>query len=48
MFENASSYVDKNEIVRFLKVSKNQELFKKWEKIGSIEFLNQMMAIDYL
>ena len=47
MFENASSYVDKNEIARFLKVSKNQELFKKWEKIRSIEFLNQMMAIDY-
>jgi len=47
MFENASSYVDKNEIARFLKVSKNKELFKKWEKIGSIEFLNQMMAVDY-
>ena len=47
MFENASSYVDKNEIVKFLKVSKKQEVFKKWEKIGSIEFLNQMMAIDY-
>lgn len=47
MFQNASSYVDKNEIARFLKVSKNKELFKKWEKIGSIEFLNQMMAVDY-
>lgn len=47
MFQNASSYVDKNEIARFLKVIKNKELFKKWEKIGSIEFLNQMMAIDY-
>lgn len=47
MFQNASSYVDKNEIARFLKVSKNKELFKKWEKIGNIEFLNQMMAIDY-
>ncbi|MDN5053001.1 asparagine synthase (glutamine-hydrolyzing) [Aliarcobacter butzleri] len=47
MFENASSYVDKNEIARFLKVNQNQELFKKWEKIGSIEFLNQMMAVDY-
>lgn len=47
MFENASSYVDKNEIARFLKVSKNKELFKKWEKIGSLEFLNQMMAVDY-
>lgn len=47
MFENASSYVDKYEIFKFVKVSKNQELFKKWEKIGSVEFLNQMMAIDY-
>lgn len=47
MFENASSYVDKNEIAKFLKVSKNQKLFKKWQKIGSIEFLNQMMACDY-
>jgi asparagine synthase (glutamine-hydrolysing) len=47
MFENSSSYVDKNEITRFLKVCKNQELFKKWEKIGSMAFLNQMMTIDY-
>ncbi len=47
MFQNASSYVDKNEIARLLKVSKNKELFKKWEKIGNIEFLNQMMAVDY-
>jgi len=47
MFENASSYVDKNEIIKFLKVSKNQELFKKWKKIDSIKFLDQMMAIDY-
>ncbi|MCB5250071.1 MAG: asparagine synthase (glutamine-hydrolyzing) [Sulfurimonadaceae bacterium] len=47
MFESASSYVDKNEIIKFLKVSKKQEVFKKWENIGSIEFLNQMMACDY-
>jgi len=47
MFENASSYVDKNEITRFLKIKRDRELFKKWNKIGSIEFLNQMMAIDY-
>jgi len=47
MFENASSYVDKNEIARFLKVSKNQSLFKKWEKIEDVDFLDQMMAIDY-
>ncbi|MGA1941026.1 asparagine synthase (glutamine-hydrolyzing) [Arcobacter sp. YIC-310] len=47
MFESASSYVDKNEIIRFLKVEKNQDLFKKWGKVGNIEFLNQMMAVDY-
>jgi asparagine synthase (glutamine-hydrolysing) len=47
MFENASSYVDKNEIVKFLKIKNNQNLFKKWEKIDNIEFLNEMMAIDY-
>jgi len=47
MFENASSYVDKNEVARFLKVKKNQKLFKKWQKIESLEFLEQMMAIDY-
>ncbi|UCN01137.1 asparagine synthase (glutamine-hydrolyzing) [Sulfurimonas sp. SWIR-19] len=47
MFENASSYVDKNEIVKFLKIQKNKALFKKWNKVDNIEFLNQMMAIDY-
>lgn len=47
MFENASSYIDKNEIIKFLKIEKNRELFKKWDKIENIEFLNQMMAIDY-
>ncbi|MDY0364513.1 MAG: asparagine synthase (glutamine-hydrolyzing) [Arcobacteraceae bacterium] len=47
MFENASSYVDKKEVEKFLKVNKNNKLFKKWEKIENIEFLNQMMAIDY-
>ncbi|RXJ84877.1 asparagine synthase (glutamine-hydrolyzing) [Arcobacter sp. CECT 8985] len=47
MFENASSYVDKKEIKKFLSISKNEKLFKKWQNIGNIEFLNQMMAIDY-
>jgi len=46
MFENASSYIYKKEM-KFLKIEKNQNLFKKWQKIGSIKFLNQMMAIDY-
>jgi len=47
MFENASSYVDKNEIAEFLKVQRSKKVFKKWGKIGDIEFLDQMMAIDY-
>lgn len=47
MFQNASSYVDKKEVAKFLKVGKNEDLFKKWNKIENIEFLDQMMAIDY-
>ncbi|WP_419678391.1 asparagine synthase (glutamine-hydrolyzing) [Aliarcobacter lanthieri] len=47
MFQNASSYVDKKEIAKFLKIGKNEDLFKKWNKIENIEFLDQMMAIDY-
>ena len=47
MFQNGSSYVDKKEIAKFLKINKNEDLFKKWNKIGNIESLDQMMAIDY-
>ncbi|MDN5104875.1 asparagine synthase (glutamine-hydrolyzing) [Aliarcobacter butzleri] len=47
MFQNASSYVDKKEIAKFLKINKNENLFKKWSKIENIEFLDQMMTIDY-
>ncbi|MDD3506173.1 MAG: asparagine synthase C-terminal domain-containing protein [Sulfurimonas sp.] len=47
MFENASSYVDKKDIPKFLKVVKSEELFKKWNKIENVDFLDQMMAIDY-
>jgi asparagine synthase (glutamine-hydrolysing) len=47
MFENASSYVDKHLIQKFLKIQKKSLFFEKWGKIGKIDFLNQMMAIDY-
>jgi asparagine synthase (glutamine-hydrolysing) len=47
MFENASSYVDKQLIQKFLKIQKKSLFFEKWGKIGNIDFLNQMMAIDY-
>ncbi len=47
MFENASSYEDKTKIKDFLKVNKNSDVFKKWKKIDNLDFLEQMMAIDY-
>ena len=47
MFENASSYTDKNEVAKFLKVQREEKIFSKWDKIENVEFLNQMMAIDY-
>ncbi|WP_375724533.1 asparagine synthase (glutamine-hydrolyzing) [Arcobacter sp. KX21116] len=47
MFENASSYVDKDEIVRFLKIKRDNELFIKWNKVDNTKFLDQMMAVDY-
>jgi len=47
MFENASSYTDKNEVEKFLKVQREENFFSKWDKIENVEFLNQMMAIDY-
>ncbi|RXK07214.1 asparagine synthase (glutamine-hydrolyzing) [Halarcobacter bivalviorum] len=47
MFENASSYVDKNEVSKFLKIKRDSRFFFKWNKIDNIDFLDQMMAIDY-
>jgi asparagine synthase (glutamine-hydrolysing) len=47
MFENASSYVDKNEIDKFLKIKRNIKLFGKWNKVKDMNFLDYMMAVDY-
>lgn len=47
MFENASSYVNKNDIEKFLKVQRNHLLYKHWKNIGSIDYINHMMACDY-
>ena len=47
MFENASSYVDKKEIDKFLKIKREKKVFEKWNKIEQVDFTNQMMAIDY-
>ena len=47
MFENASSYVDKKEIDKFLKIKREKKVFEKWNKLEKVDFINQMMAIDY-
>jgi asparagine synthase (glutamine-hydrolysing) len=47
MFENASSYLNKNDISLFLSTKRSKDLFNKWQKIENLEYLNQMMAIDY-
>lgn len=47
MFENASSYIDKNDVKNFLQVPYSSSVFNKWSKIDNLEFMNQMMAIDY-
>jgi asparagine synthase (glutamine-hydrolysing) len=47
MFLNASSYVDSKDIDKFLKVQRDMGLFSRFGEIEGVEFLNQMMAIDY-
>lgn len=47
IFLNASSYVDSKNIKSFLKVDRTSELFNKFNPIDDLEFLNQMMAVDY-
>lgn len=47
MFEKASSHLDKDEIVKFLKVKLDKGLNKKWKMVENIGTLKQMMAIDY-
>lgn len=47
MFLNASSYIEPKSIENFLKIQKNQEIFEKFDEIKGVDFLNQMLAIDY-
>ncbi len=47
MFMEASSYVDSKEVDKFLKVMKNQELYKKFSMKEDKEFLDEMMRVDY-
>lgn len=47
MFENASSYIDKNKIRQFLKIKRDNKLFENWGNIENVSFLEEMMAIDY-
>lgn len=46
-FLNASSYVDKKSVAKLLKIEACDELFGGFDKIDNLNFINQMMAIDY-
>lgn len=47
MFLQASSYVDSNEVDRFLKVMKNQKLYQNFLMHEKRAFMDEMMRIDY-
>lgn len=47
MFENASSLVASNDARKFLHVKRQSAIFSKFEKKEKLNFLNQMLAIDY-
>ena len=47
MFINASSYVDKRDVERLLKVNSKRFLFERFENKGTLSSLNYMMTADY-
>ena len=47
MFINASSYIDKADVSKFLTLNQNKELFTKWKMLKEVDFLEMMMALDY-
>jgi len=46
LFKKSSSYADEKDVYNILKIH-NDPLSYKWATINNVEFLNQMMAIDY-
>ena len=47
MFVNASSYVDSREVSRFLKVMKDQKLYRNFSMNEQRVFMDEMMRVDY-
>jgi len=47
MFENASSYVYKKDVEKFLKIKRNNILWNKFQNKGNLSFLDYMMRVDY-
>jgi asparagine synthase (glutamine-hydrolysing) len=47
MFQNASSYVDKNDVSNILNIKSKQSIFSLFDNKSNLSFLNYMMAVDY-
>jgi asparagine synthase (glutamine-hydrolysing) len=47
MFQNASSYVDKNDVDKLLNIKSNKSIYSLFENKSNLSFLNYMMSVDY-
>lgn len=47
MFCNASSYIDRNDVARFLNVRTNNIVSSKFSMQSGLSFIDQMMLVDY-
>ena len=47
MFINASSYVDRSDVTKFLKIGLKQEYMNVWKNELNLDFLDHMMMCDY-
>ncbi len=47
MFQNASSYVDKNDVDNMLNIKSNKSIYKLFENKYNLSYLNYMMSADY-
>ncbi len=47
MFQNASSYIDKNDVDKILNIKSNKSIYKLFENKDNLSYLNYMMSVDY-
>jgi len=47
MFQNASSYVDKNDVDKILNINSNRSIYSLFENKSNLSYLNYMMSVDY-